>query len=190
MGLFGLFGRKKPAASVKAADFTIDIRGDCFIVNGSRLEVPMHIEALARVLGEPRRNRFRTGRGDREILEQLYGTPVTDRVNYTWDELGLMCYTYNGKVVNTFGICTQTSESRAPSNPRSLYSGKLLIGGQPWFDVIMRGEDCEVMRELRFGEYLLTAEYTDFDQDDSTRTEKDLTGIEIQLGGAYGHYGT
>ena len=45
----------------------------------------------------------------------------------------------------------------------------------------MQGEDCDVMRELYFGEYLLTAEYTDFYQDDKTRTEKDFTGIEIQL---------
>ena len=182
MGLFdSLFGKKKPTISEKTTNFTIDIQGDCFIINGSRLEVPMHIDALTAVLGEPRRVGFKTKPEDREFLEKLHKEPVTDRVNYAWDGLGLMCYTYNGKVVNTFGICMQPSDNKSPSNPKGLFGGTVLIGGQPWFPVIMRGKDCEVMRELNFGEYLLTAEYTDFDQDDSTRTEKDFTGIEIQL---------
>lgn len=182
MGLFDkLFGNKKPTVSEKTANFTIDIQGDCFIINGSRLEVPMHIDALTAVLGEPRRVSFRTKPEDREFLEKMHNEPVTDRVNYAWDDLGLMCYTYNGKVVNTFGICTQPSDSKSPSTPKGLYGGKVLIGGQPWFPVVMQGKDCDVMRELYFGEYLLTAEYTDFDQDDSTRTEKDFTGLEIQL---------
>ncbi|MCM1164655.1 MAG: hypothetical protein NC299_12680 [Lachnospiraceae bacterium] len=180
MGFFGrLFGKKTPEVSEKTLNFTIDIQGDCFIINGSRLEVPMHIDALAAVLGEPRRVSFKTKLEDREFLERLHGEPVTDRVNYAWDELGLMCYTYNGKVVNTFGICFRGGKS--PSNPKGLFGGTVLIGGQPWFPVMMSGEDCEVLRELYFGEYLLTAEYADFDQDDGTRTEKDFTGIEIQL---------
>ena len=182
MGLFDkLFGKKKPEVSEKTTNFTIDIQGDCFIINGSRLEVPMHIDALTAVLGEPRKVSFKTKPEDREFLEKLHSEPVTGRVNYAWDELGLMCYTYNGKVVNTFGICMQPTDYKSPSTPKGLFGGTVLIGGQPWFPLIMQGKDCEVMRELNFGEYLLTAEYTDFDQDDSTRTEKDFTGIEIQL---------
>lgn len=183
MGLFGNLFKKKiiPEVSEKTKNFIIDIRGDCFIVNGGRLEVPMHIDALTAALGEPRRTGFKTDPKDREILEKLHSSPVTDRVNYTWDELGLMCYTGNGKVVNTFGICMQPSDCASPSTPRMLFGGTVLIGGEPWFPVVMRGTDSDVMRELNFGEYLLTAEYTDFDQDDSTRTEKDFTGIEIQL---------
>lgn len=141
----------------------------------------MHIDALTAVLGEPRKVSFKTDPENKEFLEKLHSSPVTDRVNYAWDELGLMCYTYNGKVVTTFGICMQPSDCASPATPRMLFGGTVLIGGQPWFPVVMRGEDCDVMRELNFGEYLLTAEYTDFDQDDDTRTEKDFTGIEIQL---------
>lgn len=184
MGIFGgLFTKHTPTVSDMTKNFTIDIQGDCFIINGSRLEVPMHIDALTAVLGEPRKVSFKTKPEDREILEKLHGMPVTDRVNYAWDKLGLMCYTHNGKVVNTFGICMQPSDNKSPSNPKGLFGGTVLIGGQPWFPLIMQGMDCDVMRELNFGEYLLTAEYTDFDQDDSTRTEKDFTGIEIQLKG-------
>lgn len=85
-----LFGKKTPAVSEKTTNFTIDIQGDCFIINGSRLEVPMHIDALTAVLGEPRRVSFKTKPEDREFLEKLHSEPVTDRVNYAWDELGLM----------------------------------------------------------------------------------------------------
>lgn len=183
MGFFDDLFKKKRASVVSEVtkNFTVDVRGDCFIVNGSRLEVPIHIDALTRVLGEPRRVSFKTKPEDRELLERLHNEPVTDRVNYAWDELGLMCYTANGKVVNTFGICMQSVKYNSPSDPKGLFGGTVLIGGQPWFPLIMRGEDCGVMREFNFGEYLLTAEYTDFDQDDETRTEKDFTGIEIQL---------
>lgn len=48
MGVFGgLFKKQAAAVSDMTKNFTIDIQGDCFIINGSRLEVPMHIDALA-----------------------------------------------------------------------------------------------------------------------------------------------
>lgn len=46
MGFFGdLFTKSAPTVSDMTKNFTIDIQGDCFIINGSRLEVPMHIDA-------------------------------------------------------------------------------------------------------------------------------------------------
>ncbi|MDE6728818.1 MAG: hypothetical protein K2J80_12920 [Oscillospiraceae bacterium] len=176
-----LFGKKIVKVSENSAEITIDIRKHCFVINGNKLEVPIHINALSAVLGEPRAHRFKTDAAARHVLETTRGEPVTDRVNYTWDALGLMCYTHNGKVVNTFGIQTQKQTNGSPSNAKSQFKGTITINGQPWLPVIMAGKDCDVMRQVYVGEYLITAEYTDFDQDDSTRDETSFTGLEIQL---------
>lgn len=182
MGLFRkLFGKKPEGVSEISKNYTIDICDDHFVINGQKFEVPMHIDALSNVLGEPRAKHFKTKEEDREFLEKLHSEPVSNRVNYTWDELGLMCYTYNGKVVNTFGICIQSQGNDSPSNPKQLFGGTLTINGGAWLPVIMAGKDCEVMREAYVGEYLITAEYTDFEQDDATRDETSFTGLEIQL---------
>lgn len=181
MGIFGGRFAKKDKGSEDSFGFTIDICGDCFVINGTRLEVPIHISALENVLGKPRAHRFKTDSFSRQVLEETRGEPVTNRVNFTWDALGLKCYTHNGKVVNTFGIQLQEQTNNSPSNAKSLFRGKVTIGGQPWLPVIMAGKDCEVMRQAYVGDYLITAEYTDFMQDDLTRNETSFTGLEIQL---------
>lgn len=185
MGLFSrLFGGKKKKYEVKenSKGFTIDIRSDCFMINGKRLDVPIHIDALSEAFGKPRKTSFKTSNEDREIYEKLHpGEFLVQRVNYTWDDLGLMCYTNNGSVVNCFGICLNETNYNVASNPKCLFGGTVLINGRPWLGEILGGKDSEVFRELIVGDYLLTAEYTDFDQDDSTRGESDFTGIEIQL---------
>ena len=182
MGFFsGLFGKKTENVSASSKYYSIDICDDGFVINGKKLDLPIHIDAIAAVLGKPRSVSFKTNEKDREFLEDLHSEPVTKRVNYTWDELGLMCYTLNGKVVNTFGICTQPQTNNSPSNPKGLFEGRLTINGQPWLTAVMAGKDCEVMREVHMGSYLISAEYTDFEQDDATRSETSFTGLEIQL---------
>lgn len=186
MGLFGgLFGkngkRTDKVADFSSRNFSIDICDDHFMINGTKLDIPMHIDALTAVLGKPRSVSFKTEEKDRKFLENLHSEPVTNRVNYTWDAMGLMCYTYNGKVVNTFGICIQPQTNNARSNPKELFEGRITINGQPWLPVVLAGKDCEVMREVYLGSYLISAEYTDFMQDDATRDETSFTGLEIQL---------
>ena len=183
MGLFGgLFGKKtEKATAFSSKSYSIDIRDDGFVINGTKLDLPIHIDALTAVLGKPRSVSFKTKAEDRAFLEELHSEPVTNRVNYTWDALGLMCYTYNGKVVNTFGICTQPPTNNSPSNPKEIFEGTLTVNGQPWLPVVKAGKDCEVMREVYMGNYLISAEYTDFMQDDATRDETGFTGLEIQL---------
>lgn len=183
MGLFDkLFNQKYEQASKVTESYVIDIRDDCFVVNGQRLEVPIHIDALARVLGEPRAKHFRTKESDREINEKIAGEPITDRVNYFWDGLGLKAYTYNGSVVNTFGIqFVKADYETKKTGTKAKFKGTVTINGQPWLPVALAGLDKEVFREFYVGNYLITAEYTDFEQDDSTRDETSFTGLEIQL---------
>ncbi len=183
MGLFDkLFGKKKFEVKESSRGFTIDICGDCFVINGKRLDVPIHIDALSDILGKPRKTGFKTSDEDKEIYERLHpGEVLVQRVNYTWDDLGLMCYTNNRSVVNCFGICLNETNYNVASNPKCLFGGTVLINGKPWLGEMLKGNDTEVFRELIVGSYLLTAEYTNFEQDDSTRDESSFTGIEIQL---------
>lgn len=180
MGIFDKLLGKKPADN-GSAKFSIDIRDDCFVVNGQKLEVPIHIDALCRVLGAPRKKGFRTDEEDRAVLEQVRGGPISKRVNYYWDNLGLMCYTDNGEVAGCFGITFRHADYGAAVQPKELYTGNVTINGQPWFDVMKNGEDCEFFLEKQVGFYKLTAEYADFDQPADERTEESFNGIEIQL---------
>lgn len=180
--LSSLFGKKGSEIGESSHEFKIEIGENGFSINGTQLDVPIHITALSDILGKPRRTGFKTDAEDREIYEKLHpGEVFVQRVNYTWDDLGLMCYTNNGSVVNCFGICLNKSDYNVASNPKKMFGGTVLINGKPWLDAVLAGKDLEVMRQLVVGDYSLTAEYTDFDQDDSKRDEKSFTGIEIQL---------
>lgn len=187
MGFFGnlfgkLFGKKTNGVSGNSGAFTIDIREDGFLINGRRMDVPIHISALSEILGKPRRTAFKTSEEDKEVYAKMHpGEILVQRVNYTWDDLGLMCYTNNGSVVNCFGICLNPTDYKVDSHPKSLFKGTVLINGRPWLGVMKAGKDLEVMRKIVLGSYSVVAEYTDFEQDDSTRNESSFTGIEIQL---------
>lgn len=85
---------------------------------------------------------------------------VTNCVNYTWDDLGIYCYTRNGKVISSFGFMFRNTLELKHS-PKKMFSGVLTINGQPWQEAIMQGVDSEFFRELVLGGYTVIAEYTD-----------------------------
>lgn len=177
MGFFDRFKRVEE----RSREYTIDIRDDCFVINGIRLEIPIHIDALKKALGEPRAQRF-IKQKNRPLNELIAGEPVTNRTNYFWDSLGLKAYTYNGSVVNTFAIqFIKADYENNKIGARTKFKGTVTINGGDWLPVVLAGEDKEVFREFAVGEYLINAEYTDFDQDDSARDETSFTGLEIQL---------
>lgn len=192
MGFFKkLFGKLSSAKQTEGTapqtaateGYVIDIQGDCFILNGTRIEVPMHIGAFTAILGNPRAQKFKNKPGDKEFFERTEHEQITQRVNYMWDELGLKAYTLNGSVVNTFEIEFKKADYETKkSATKTKFKGKVTINGKPWFNEMMSGKDFEVFRRKVVGNYSLIAEYADFEQDDSTRTENDFTGIEIQLG--------
>lgn len=187
MGLFGkLFNKKTgtPATEIseRSKSMTIDIRNDGFTINGEKLEIPMHIDTLIKILGEPRGVKHKTNAEDREFLEEMHNEPVTKRINYTWDDLGLKCYTLNGKVVNTFGISLNPNDIYIECDPKTLFGGTVTIMGDDWFEAVMMGEDKEFIRNLAIGDFMLvTAEYTDPFVDDSQRDKSSFTCIEISL---------
>ena len=190
MGFFGnlfgkLFGKKSNAGPVSSKGITIDIREEGLVINGRKMDIPIHIKALSDVLGKPRKTAFKTSEEDKEVYAKMHpGEILVQRINYTWDELGLMCYTNNGSVANCFGICMNPTEYKVESHPKSLFGGTVFINGKPWLGVMMAGKDLEVFRKIVLGNYSVVAEYTDFEQDDSTRDGSSFTGIEIQLNDA------
>ena len=52
-----------------------------------------------------------------------------------------MCYTLNGKVVNTFGICLNPKDFYIESDPKTLFGGTVTIMGDDWFKAVMMGVD-------------------------------------------------
>lgn len=188
MGCFdNLFKKEKPqekapaVISERSKSMTIDIQGDCFVINGNKFEIPMHVDALSAILGKPRAVKFKTDPEMMAFLEELEGAPVTNRVNYAWDDLGLMCYTLNGKVINAFGIHLRQQTHNSPANPQTHFGGKITINGQDWFPIVMAGKDEDTSRHVILGNLSLTASYSDYYQDDSTRDETSFSTFEIQL---------
>lgn len=160
--MFGFF-RKKTAAPFTGEQCSVDISENGLMINGMKLDIPMHMDAAEKILGTPRSQTFRTSSENREFLEQTHGKGmVTKRVNYTWDELGIYCYTVNGKVVHCFGFMLRNDpEMNLKHSPAKMFSGTLTINGEPWDKAILRGDDCEVIRVLPVGYYSVTAEYAD-----------------------------
>lgn len=183
--MFGFFRKKvNNAASLSGEQCNIDLSENGITINGVKLDVLVHIEAAETLLGEPRVVKLKTSSGCRKFLEGRYGEGmVTNRVNYTWDDLGIYCYTMNGKVISCFGfIFRRAPELHLEYTPAKMFSGTLTIGGEPWEQAVRRGEDCEFLRELRLGSYLVTAEYAD-PFSGSTPDEFGYNCVEIQLDG-------
>lgn len=160
--MFGWF-KKKTAAPFSGEQCVVDISGNGLTINGVKLDVLSHMSAVEKILGTPRSTKFKTSSENREFLESSYGKgTVSKRVNYTWDELGIYCYTLNGTVVNCFGFMFRNDpELSLKHAPEKMFRGTLTINGEPWRQAIARGEDCEVIRALRVGAYSVTAEYAD-----------------------------
>ncbi len=177
---------KVPSASPgiysDSSGIVIDITPKGFTINGVQSEVPIHIDGLVKFFGKPRSNSHKPDKEEREFVRKTYNEEMTTRVNYTWDNLGFVAYTHNGAVVNTFSITVQDGGFPTPQKPKNIFKGTLTINGKPWFGELMKGKDCDgILRQLVVGEYTVTGEYADYEDDDCTLGEKGFHDIEITL---------
>ncbi len=173
-----LFGKKQPTVSAESIE--IDFSENGIVIGGNHLEIPSHISEFERILGKPRAVKYKTKAKDREFLESIHGKGLADkRVNYAWDELGLYCYTFGG-MLSCFAVLFE-SRLDLKHEPHKTFSGKVTINGRPWIESVSAGEDAEVMMRVKTGEYLITAEFIDFEQEPGSRNEKSYTGLEFQL---------
>ena len=180
----GLFGKKKTLdtsnlrpveISERSKGITIDIRDDRFMINGKEFDIPSHIDLFKAVFGEPRVTECETTDAMREFLEEISGEPVTNRANYTWDELGLECYTYDGKTVNSFCVYLSPSKYESDAAPRMMFGGTLTINEQHWLPVIKRGKKEKAI----IGKYSVIADPIDYNQRISKANETSFKRINI-----------
>ncbi len=180
----GLLKKAEPEfiVSPKSESFCIDVRDNGFIINGQRLEVPLIISEFEAVLGKARGVRFKMSERDLELMRLVLHEDGSGRTNYAWDELGMMCYTNNGTVVNTFGVIFSKPCVITDATPGFLYGGSFTINGADWFDVILGGVDQGTSRHARVGDLTLCAAYIDCDRDNELECPRDnFSGIEISL---------
>ncbi|MDE7399941.1 MAG: hypothetical protein K2N06_10490 [Oscillospiraceae bacterium] len=186
----GLFGKKKTLdtsnvrpveISERSKGITIDIHNDCFMINSIEFDIPTHIDAFKAVFGEPRVTEFETTGAMREYLEESSGKPVTNRTNYTWDELGMECYTYDGKTVNSFCMYLNASEYESDAAHHMMFGGKLTINEQHWLPVIKRGKEAcgGTSQKAIVGKYSVIAGLIDYNQRISKTNETSFESINI-----------
>ncbi|MDE7231092.1 MAG: hypothetical protein K2N56_11485 [Oscillospiraceae bacterium] len=170
------------AVSQKSEAFCVDVRDDCFLINGQRLEVPSVISEFETVLGKARGVKFEMSSRDLELMKFLMNEDGSGRTNYAWDELGMMGYTNNGTTVKTFGVVFKKPRVITDATPDFLFGGKFTVNGADWYDFISGGVDRGTSRHARVGKLALCAAYLDCDRDNELECPKDnFSGIEISL---------
>lgn len=185
MGFFDIFKKKKQTAP---SHIIISFDEDSIIINGVSVDIPSHIDVFTRLLGKPREvvcPKDDSSKNSDELNKILEQSLTTRRVNYAWDKLGLYCYTKNGTVVHAMGIRLNNGEICPKHYPSEFFKGEITIRGMSWIDAVKQlpnlDETIDFFKTLDLGLYSAVVEYVDYEQDDSTRTEKDYADIEIQL---------
>lgn len=172
--IFG--GNKQPTVEIK----TINLSENGIEINGTLVDIPTHLSVLAKLLGKPRTIGFETDKEIREFLEKSEGEGmVTKRVNYAWDNLGLLAYTHNGSVVNCFSI--QLKPSTSKNAPRGVFVGVATINGEDWFSVMKSGTDGMFLTEFRLGNYKIISEKSNFQKSLADSVREDFNCVDIQL---------
>lgn len=181
MSFFDLFkSRKNQSNTVEIRHINLTSRG--IEVDGELLDVPVHIVTAKRLLGKPRAERFRTGKYAKQVLEKRFGKgTVKRRVNYAWDNLGIYCYTLDGKVIYDFGIRLSTEGKYYRQYPISVFKGTLTIEGRPWTEVIKDASDEVTCCHYYVGGYFIKIDYNELLEDSEELKEKDYVRVEFGL---------
>lgn len=148
MGLFSkLMGKDSPSQAeygYRGTRLSLDFSNKGVSIDSSSVGLPADISVFVSKLGKPRKIKVKTG------------------VNYSWDELGLYCFTYDGQTVNTFGVLIRNGDRIPDTNPRYPFDGELTIDGKSWQTEIEKGERSELFTRTETENYIITAGYTEF----------------------------
>ncbi len=168
MGFFDFFknlfgGNNKP--SIDAEKLVVDITETLITINGKAVDVPCHINALNTMFGKPRKFVGKSG-----------------NVNFTWDDIGMYCYTNGNNVVKCIAIKVNKSEELdLKFEPKTLFKGMLTICGKDWEEVMHSGEDMDVARQCDIGGLSLFSEYVDFEKGDKDGCKGAYSGVEVSI---------
>ena len=166
MGFFdffkNLFGGAKP--TIDTSTLTIDVAKNVMSVNGTAVEIPCHIDGMSKLFGKPRK--FVGANGG--------------NVNYTWDDIGIYCYTRGNGVVHCIGVKVNKGDMELKYDPKTLFKGTLTINGMPWEQVMFEGENMDgFFRKREFDGLSLVSEFVDFEKADSEGCNGAYSGVEI-----------
>lgn len=159
----GIFGKK--STEINADELVFEVNESGIVINGKNVDIPCHLSVLTKMLGKPRR----------------FVGKNSENVNFTWDNLGICCYTKGNKVVYCVGVKVNIGVVTMRYDPKKLFSGRLTISGEPWETVMSGGEDLEIGRRLVYGEYSLFSEYASIEKGDKNGCHGAYSGVEIQL---------
>lgn len=175
MGFFDFF-RKKPA--LDTSRLVINLTEDGLDVNGTHIALPCNIDALKYLFGSAR-----------QTVHQTSFSPEKN-YNYTWDKLGLYCYSKGGTIVHNISV-RMNGEPSLSYSPSSLFGGIYTINGENWFDVIKNGETewledegfkIPIFKRVNIGGYSVVSEFTNEDLSDGTANiPDDLKNIEVEI---------
>lgn len=158
-----LFGGSKPKFAPEELD--INITDNAIFINGNTVNCPCHLDTLKKLFGKPRRSASQSGNGN---------------VTFTWDGLGVYCYTKGNNVVHCFAIRANHGGIETHFDPKCMFKGKLNINGSPWEKVMYSGEDMEIAKACEVGGLSLFADYADVNKGDSEGFNGAYTGVEVQ----------
>lgn len=170
MGFFdffrNLFGGSKP--KIAPEDLVIDVTDNKITINGNFVDIPCHLSVLVDILGRPRKT---VGR-------------KAGNVNFTWDALGICCYTKGNGVVYCIGVKVNVGGIDTDTEPRSTFKGRLTIFGEQWEEFMYAGEDMdEIFRQRVTDGLSIVSEYRDFEILDKNGPHGAYSGVEIELKG-------
>lgn len=163
-------------------NITINVTADEIAINETEFGGKIFIEALQEVLGEPRVHKFNPDKNYLEFLEKKYGKDNLHLITYTWDELGIFCYSRGGKLLDSLGVVLDRSRKTAPQTPKSVFSGTFTIEGAEWLSAVKSGKNvCGQHYIKEIGAYSVFAEYAYEKRNKPDKSEDDFTLLEISL---------
>ncbi len=175
MGFFDLF-RKKPALDTDR--LVINLTENGLDVNGTHIALPCNIDALRHLFGHAR-----------QTVHPAVFTPEKN-YNYTWDKIGLYCYSKGGIIVHNISARVNGTPDLSYS-PSSLFQGIYTINGENWFEVMKNGETewlededirIPVFKRVTLGRYSAVSEFTNEDlSDGNAENYEDLKNIEVEI---------
>ncbi len=175
MGFFDLF-RKKP--TLDTSRLVINITENGIDINEAHIALPCGIDSLKYLFGSAR-----------QTVHSPTFTPEKN-YNYTWDKIGLYCYSKGGSIVHNISV-RMNGEADLSYSPSSLFGGIVTINGENWFDVMKNAETewledegfrVPVFKRTSLGKYSVISEFTNEDTSDgNAESSSDLKNIEIEI---------
>ena len=199
MGFFSLFKKNEPVIEehdpaedydrTPSQNISINVTEEHIEINGKQYTLPIKMEELVQLFGEPVKHTF--GKVNIEFLTQEQNDMINNsvseqRANFAWNELGLYAFTNEGKYAKALMVRLRPRVDRdAPEHyPTNMFGGTLTINGEHWFEFLkpVKPEYSNSSNKKRaLGRYIIFGDFTEREFKDKKRTDKHYGHIQISL---------